>query len=314
MTDTGTMIWLDGELVPEDAARVPFLAPALHYGLAAFEGIRCYSTEDGPAVFRLHEHLERFLNSATIFGILDLPYSLEDLRQAVHQVIAANELASCYIRPLVYMGAGPLGLNLDEMKASVGIAAWEWGTFLGDDAMETGARLVVSSFTRHHPNVMMTKAKISGNYANSVMAKTLAQRLGFDEAVMLDPSGLVAECTGENIFLVREGVIYTPPRATILEGITRDAILVIAGDLGYRVVEEPISRDQLYIADEIFMSGTAAECVPACEVDFRPVGKGKVGPVTREIQKSFFETVRGKGKHSTSWLDPVGTDVEVKRA
>jgi len=310
MADTSTMVWLDGELVPEEAARVPFLAPALHYGLAVFEGIRCYSTENGSAVFRLHEHLERFLNSARIFGITDLPYGLNDLRSAVHDVITANKLNSCYIRPLVYMSSGPLGLNLDEMKASVGIAAWEWGTFLGEDAMETGARLVVSSFTRHHPNVMMTKAKISGNYANSVMAKTLAYRLGFDEAIMLDPSGLVAECTGENIFLVRDGVIYTPPRATILEGITRDSILTIARDLGYQTVEEPISRDQLYIADEIFLSGTAAECVPACEVDFRPIGNGKIGPVTREIQRTFFETVRGNGSRSESWLDPVGAHIK----
>jgi branched-chain amino acid aminotransferase len=309
MADKDTMIWLDGELVPEEAARVPFLAPALHYGLAAFEGIRCYSTENGSAVFRLHEHLERFLNSARIFGITDLPYGLNDLRSAVHDVITANKLNSCYIRPLVYMSSGPLGLNLDEMKASVGIAAWEWGAFLGEDAMETGARLVVSSFTRHHPNVMMTKAKISGNYANSVMAKTLACRLGFDEAIMLDPSGFVAECTGENIFLVRDGVIYTPSRATILEGITRDSILTIARDLGYQTVEEPISRDQLYIADEIFLSGTAAECVPACEVDFRPIGSGQIGPITREIQRTFFETVRGNGSRSESWLDPVGAHV-----
>jgi len=309
MADTGTMIWLNGELVPEDAAKVPFLAPALHYGLAAFEGIRCYSTENGPAVFRLREHLERFLNSARIFGITELPYILDELRSGVHDVIAANKLNSCYIRPLVYMSSGPLGLNLDEMKASVGIAAWEWGTFLGDEAMESGARLLVSSYTRHHPNVMMTKAKISGNYANSVMAKTLVQRLGFDEAVMLDPSGLVAECTGENIFIVRDGVIYTPPQATILEGITRDSILTIASDLGYKTVEEPISRDQLYIADEIFLSGTAAECVPACEVDFRPIGSGQIGPVTREIQQNFFETVRGSGRRSASWLDYVDAQV-----
>ena len=309
MADTGTMIWLNGELVPEDAAKVPFLAPALHYGLAAFEGIRCYSTENGPAVFRLREHLERFLNSARIFGITELPYILDELRSGVHDVIAANKLNSCYIRPLVYMSSGPLGLNLDEMKASVGIAAWEWGTFLGDEAMESGARLLVSSYTRHHPNVMMTKAKISGNYANSVMAKTLVQRLGFDEAVMLDPSGLVAECTGENIFIVRDGVIYTPPQATILEGITRDSILTIASDLGYKTVEEPISRDQLYIADEIFLSGTAAECVPACEVDFRPIGSGQIGPVTREIQQNFFETVRGSGQRSASWLDHVDAQV-----
>lgn len=305
MTIETKTIWLNGEMIPAGEAQVSFLAPALHYGLAIFEGIRCYATEQGPAVFRLREHLERFVHSAHIFGLPQLPYSLEDLRQAIHELIAANELTSCYIRPLIYMGDGPLGLNLDQMKVSVGIAVWEWETFLGDEALETGARLLVSSFTRHHPNVMMTKAKISGNYANSVMAKTLAQRLGFDEAVMLDPSGFVAECTGENIFLVREGVIYTPPRATILEGITRDSILTMAGDLGYAVVEEPISRDQLYIADEVFLSGTAAECVPTTDIDFRQIGSGRVGPVTREIQNAFFETVRGLGARSADWLDPV---------
>jgi branched-chain amino acid aminotransferase len=305
MAQNESVIWKDGQLVARSEASVDFLAPALHYGLAAFEGIRCYDTGAGPAVFRLREHLKRLLDSMQIFGITDPPYSIEELRDAVHKVISANDLQSCYIRPLVFMGEGPLGLNLDEMKPSVGIAVWEWGTFLGEEALEKGARLQVSSYTRLHPNVSMTKAKISGNYANSVMAKTLAMRSGFDEAVMLDPTGLVAECTGENIFLVREGFIYTPPRATILEGITRASIIALARDLGYEVIEEPVSRDQLYIADEVFLSGTAAECVPVAEIDYRPIGNGRMGEVTREIQRAFFETVRGNGLRSQEWLDPV---------
>ena len=305
MAGPNALIWMDGELIPYNKATVHFLSPALHYGLAAFEGIRCYESDQGPAVFRLQEHLERFVDSALIFGILDFPYTLSELRRAVHDVISANGLTSCYIRPLIYMADGPLGLNLDEMEPAVGIAVWEWGTFLGEEALEKGARLQVSSFTRHHPNVSMTKAKISGNYANSVMAKTLAVRAGFDEAVMLDPSGFVAECTGENIFLVRDSTIYTPPRATILEGITRASIITIARDLGYEVIEEAISRDQMYIADEMFVSGTAAECVAVSEIDYRPIGSGSMGQITREIQQTFFETVRGTGPRSDEWLDPI---------
>lgn len=305
MAGPNALIWMDGELIPYNKATVHFLSPALHYGLAAFEGIRCYESDQGPAVFRLQEHLERFMDSALIFGILDFPYTLSELRRAVHDVISANGLTSCYIRPLIYMADGPLGLNLDEMEPAVGIAVWEWGTFLGEEALEKGARLQVSSFTRHHPNVSMTKAKISGNYANSVMAKTLAVRAGFDEAVMLDPSGFVAECTGENIFLVRDSTIYTPPRATILEGITRASIITIARDLGYEVIEEAISRDQMYIADEMFVSGTAAECVAVSEIDYRPIGSGSMGQITREIQQTFFETVRGTGPRSDEWLDPI---------
>ncbi len=305
MTPNEPVIWIDGRLVPSSQVAVPFLAPALHYGLAVFEGIRCYDTKDGPAVLRLAEHLERFLKSAHILGVREFSYGLETLREAVHAVIRANDLRACYIRPLMYMAAGPLGLNLDEMRPSVGIAAWEWETFLGQEAIEKGARMIVSSFTRHHPNVSMTKAKISGNYVNSVMAKTLACRAGFDEAVMLDPSGYVSECTGENIFLVSGGRVYTPPRASILEGITRDSIIALAQDLGYAVLEEPISRDQLYAADEVFVSGTAAECVAICEIDHRVIGEGGIGPVTREIQQAFFMTVRGEGPRSQAWLEPV---------
>lgn len=298
-------IWMDGDLVPYEAATVHFLAPALHYALGVFEGIRCYSTTSGPAVFRLQDHLERFLGSIRILGLRDFAYDVETLRQAVHETILANGLEACYIRPLMYMAEGPLGLNLDEQRPAVGIAVWEWGTFLGEEALEQGVRMTVSSFTRHHPNITMTKAKITANYANSVMAKTLAKRMGFDEAVMLDPQGTVAECSGENLFLVRGGRIYTPPRATVLEGVTRDSVITLANDLGYTVMEEPISRDQIYIADEVFVCGTAAEMTPVREVDYRTIGKGRRGPITQSLQEAFFEVVRGGGARSQEWLDPV---------
>jgi branched-chain amino acid aminotransferase len=303
-------IWIDGTLVPFEEATVHILTPALHYGLGIFEGIRCYNTQKGPAVFRLREHVERLINSAQIFGIADFPYTKDELCEAIRQTIRANRFSECYIRPLVYMADGPLGLNLDASRPAVSIATWEWGTFLGEEAIEKGVRMMVSSFTRLHPNVTMTKAKISGNYVNSVLAKTLAVRSGFDEAIMLDPEGFVAECTGENLFLVRDGKIYTPPRATILEGITRDSVITLASDLGIPVIEEPITRDQLYIADEVFVCGTAAEVVAVREIDFRKVGEGKMGPTAKKLQHSFFETVHGKGMRSDDWLDITST-VEV---
>jgi len=239
---------------------------------------------------------------------MELPYSLKDLQKAVHQTIRVNNLAACYIRPLIYM-VGPLNLNLDAWRPAVGIAVWEWGPYLGEEARDKGVRMSVSSFTRHHPNVMMTKAKISGNYVNSTLAKTIAVRAGFDEAIMLDPDGYVAECTGENLFLVRNSRIYTPPRTTILEGITRDAVITLAQDLGVPVVEEPISRDQLYIADEVFVCGTATEVVPVREIDFRQIGAGGKGPVTDALQSAFFEAVHGHGARSTEWLEYVDETV-----
>lgn len=301
-------IWMDGELVSFDRATVHLLTPTLHYGTGVFEGIRCYETPKGPAVFRLREHLKRFVDSIKVVGILDYAYTASDLYKAVHLTIRANEFLECYIRPIVYM-QGPLGLNLDVWEPATGIAVWEWGPFLGKEAMENGVRVMVSSFTRHHPNVTMSKAKISGNYVNSTLAKTLATRSGFDEAILLDPEGYVAECSGENLFMVRDGVIYTPPRATILEGITRDSVIALATDLGFTVVEEPISRDQLYIADEVFLCGTAAEVVPVREIDFRQIGKYNKGPITNAIQKLFFQTVRGDGPRSAVWLDYVDETV-----
>jgi len=295
-------VWMDGELIPHDQAVVHILNPTMHYGTGIFEGIRCYETPRGPAVFRLRDHLIRFLNSIQIAGILDFPYSFEDLYSAVQKTIRANHFSSCYIRPLVYM-KDSMSLNLDDWTIAVAISVWEWGLFLGEDSAERGVRAAVSSFTRHHANVMMTKAKISGNYVNSTLAKTVAMRSGFDEAIMLDPQGYVAECSGENLFIVRDGVIFTPPPTTILEGITRDTIINLARDLEYKVVEEPISRDQLYIANEVFLCGTAAEIVPVREVDFRKIGQKPRGPITEALQVEFSDLVQCKGERSNNWLD-----------
>jgi branched-chain amino acid aminotransferase len=294
--------WMDGKLVEFEKATIPFMNSTLHYGSGVFEGIRCYDTERGPAVFRLREHMERLVDSAFVLGFRSLPFTASELVEATKKIVAANGFKECYIRPLVFHDSPFPALNLDAGGARIGIGVWPMGTYLGEEALEKGVRANIASFTRHHPNVMMTKTKICGNYANSTLAKTESIRLGFDEAIMLDPQGFVAECTGENLFLVRKGKIFTPPTATILEGITRDALITLATDLGYVVIEMPISRDQLYIADEVFVCGTAAECTGVCEIDFRKIGEGKTGPVTRALQKVFFDTVHGKGSHSAEWL------------
>ncbi|OLD31689.1 MAG: branched-chain-amino-acid transaminase, partial [Myxococcales bacterium 13_1_40CM_2_68_15] len=254
-------MWLNGKLVAPSEARLDFLTPALHYGVAAFEGIRCYRTPHGPAIFRLQEHLERLLHSARVLGWRELPFGIEDLAEGCKNVVRASGFQECYIRPLIWLAEGGWNLTVDGGKAHAGIAVWEWKAYLGAAALEHGVRANVSTFTRHHPNVMMTKAKISGNYPNSVLAKTESLRLGFDEAILLDPQGMVAECTGENIFVVRRGRVITPPPGAILEGITRDSVMALARDLGHEVVEQPLSRDQLYIADEVFVTGTAAEVI-----------------------------------------------------
>jgi branched-chain amino acid aminotransferase len=295
-------VWLNGALVPGAEARLNFLTPALHYGLAVFEGIRSYRTPRGPGVFRLRDHLERLLASARIVGWREMPYTLEQLMEACKETVRANGHDECYIRPLIYLAEGGWNLTVDAGKAHVGIAVWEWKQYLGPEAFEQGVRANVSTFTRHHPNVMMTKAKIAGNYPNSILAKTESLRLGFDEAIMLDAQGFVSECTGENIFLVRKGVIHTPPEGSILEGLTRDSIIQIAGDLGYRVVMQQISRDQLYSADEVFVTGTAAEVVGLREIDFRTVGSGKTGPVTRALQSAYHLAVRGDHPRSEAWI------------
>jgi branched-chain amino acid aminotransferase len=304
---------MDGRLVDSSQANVSFLNAGLHYGVSVFEGIRCYATESGPAVFRLGEHVDRLFDSARVIGFRELPYTPEQVTEAIHQIIAANEHGDCYIRPLIYLD-GAMNMVLDAGKPKLVIATWEWGHFMGKEAKELGIRANIASFTRHHPNVSMTKAKVSGNYVNSVLAKTESLRLGFDEAIMLDPAGYVAECTGENLFLVRRNTIYTVPKATILEGITRDALITLAKDLGYDVVEEPISRDQLYIADEVFVCGTAAEVIGLREIDLRAIGDGKTGPVTRALQKEFEALTRGRHARSAEWLTPVKTTVEVARS
>lgn len=298
-------VWMDGELVEFEKATVPFLCSGLHYGMGVFEGIRSYDTPKGPAVFRLREHMERLLNSARILGFRDLSYTVPELCEATREIIRSNNLGACYIRPLLYGNGFFPSLNLDNCKAKVGIAAWEWGAYLGPEAAEKGVRANVSSFTRHHPNVMMTKAKVAGNYANSVLAKTESVRLGFDEAIMLDPQGYVAECSGENLFMVRNGGLVSAYTATVLEGITRDSIFTLAHDEGIPVKEQPISRDQLYIADEVFVCGTAAEVVAVTEIDFRTIGSGRMGDVTRKIQKAFQSVINGDHPRSVEWLDYV---------
>jgi branched-chain amino acid aminotransferase len=303
-----TYIWMDGELIPFEDATVHFLSPTVQYGFGTFDGIRCYETPDGPAVFRLKDHLKRFVDSNHIVGITDFQYTVDELRKAVHETIEANGFSSCYIRPAVYVD-GPLALNSDQYSSHTGIAAWEWGTYLGEDALEQGVRMTISSLTRLHPNVHMTKAKAAGNYINSIMASTLAHRNGYDDAIMMDPEGYVAEGSGMNIFVVRDNIIYTPYRASVLEGITRDSVITISREIGYTLVEEPIVRDQLYIADEIFVTGTAAEVTSVTEIDTRVIGSGRMGPVTRSVQKEFFNTVHGEGFHSHEWLDYVKTSV-----
>jgi branched-chain amino acid aminotransferase len=300
-------IWMDGELVPFADANVHVITPTLHYGVGVFEGIRSYQTPNGPAVFRLRDHLERFLDSIQILGVLDYPYSVQEIQQAVFDTMRVNGFSECYIRPLMYLD-GPLGLNIDLSTPKLAIAAWEWGPYLGEEAQVTGIHMMVSSLSRLHPNVNMTKSKATGNYVNSMLVKSIALRSGYDEAVILDPAGYVAECTGENIFVVRDGIIYTPPRASILEGITRDTVMVLAADFGIPVVEEMITRDQLYIADEVFITGTAAEIVPARKIDFRVIGEGKPGKVSKSLLKLYLDTVHGQGRRSEQWLEYVPAD------
>jgi len=304
MPGTPRYIWMEGELRPSAEGVVPFVSAGLQYGFSVFEGIRCYTTDRGPAVFRLEQHVDRLLDSALVVGFRDLPYTKAQITEAIHQIIAANGFSACYIRPLIFLDSA-MSMVVDAGKPRLFIAVWEWTAFLGAEAKEHGIRANISSITRLHPNIMMTKAKVSGNYVGSILAKTESQRLGFDEAIMLDPNGYVAECTGENIFVVRNGVIYTVPRGSILEGITRDSLITIARDMGYTVIEEPISRDQLYIADEVFVCGTAAEVVGLREIDFRTIGSGKTGPVTRELQHAFDELTGGRHARSAQWFSPV---------
>ena len=304
-------IWMDGELVEFEKATIHMLTAALHYGAAVFEGIRAYKTDKGPAVFRLREHAARLLESAEIFGFRELPYTVDSVTQAIKDTVKANGFEECYIRPLLYLTGGAWNLNVDAGKPALMIAVWQWSNYLGEEALAKGIRANISSYTRHHPNVSMTKAKVAGNYVNSILAKTESMRLGFEEAIMLDPQGYIAECTGENLFMVRRGKLVTPSTAPVLEGITRHTIHTIARDLGYDVLEQPISRDQLYIAEEVFVCGTAAECIGLSEIDFRKIGDGKTGPVTRAIQQVYHDAIRGKIAKYEQWCDYVEEEVKV---
>jgi branched-chain amino acid aminotransferase len=297
--------WMNGRLVAEADAVVPFLTAGLHYGMAVFEGIRCYDTAAGPAVFRLRDHLDRLIASARILGFRELPYDVAALAAAVHDIIRANDFRACYVRPLIYLAEGGMNLSIDSGRPHVGIAAWAWKDYHGEGTIDAGIRVNVSSYTRHHPNIMPTRAKVAGNYVNSFLARTESTRLGFDDAVLLDPEGYVAECTGENLFVVSRGEILTPPAAGILAGVTRDTVISLARDAGLHVAEQRIVRDRLYDAEEVFLSGTAAEVIGVREVDFRVVGAGVIGPVTRSLQEAYRQAVRGKHPRSAEWLEIV---------
>lgn len=294
-------IWMDGRLVAWDSAKVHILTHTLHYGLGVFEGIRCYKTPSGPAVFRLDEHVERLLKSAHIF-LMDVPYPKEEVRDAIIKTVKANRCAECYIRPLIYIGYGAMGLYPKENPVSLAVAAWPWGTYLGEEGLKKGIRVKTSSFIRGHVNSNMARAKVCGYYVSSQLAKKEAVSMGYDEAVLLDADGFVSEGPGENIFIVRGGVIKTTPLTSILEGITRDSIMEIARDEGIEVKEERFTRDEVYISDEAFFTGTAAEITPIRELDGRRIGAGRPGPVTKKLQKIFFDTVKGRNKKYGRWL------------
>lgn len=294
-------IWMDGELIPFDQARVHVLTHTLHYGYGVFEGIRAYAGTDGSHVFRLGDHIRRLFDSAHIIG-LEIPFRPGELRAACVETLEANNLAKGYLRPLVFVGNDAMGLGALNNRIRVAVAAWDWGAYLGDDGLANGIRCKISSFNRLHPNVNMVKGKICGQYVNSVIAKREALSGGYDEAIMLDTSGYVSECTGENLFMVRAGRIVTPPYgSSILGGITRDTVITIARDLGVVVEERLFTRDELYIADEIFLSGTAAEVTPVREVDDRRVGTGRPGEVTALISKHFFDIVTGASAAHPEW-------------
>ncbi|HZT66079.1 MAG TPA: branched-chain amino acid transaminase [Acidimicrobiales bacterium] len=298
-------VWMDGRLVDWDDAKVHILTHSLHYGLGVFEGIRAYATSQGPAVFRLTDHIRRLFNSAKIL-MLDIPYTPDVMVEATKETVRSSGLDACYIRPIVYLGYGEMGLNPLPCPVQVSIAVWPWGTYLGDEGLAHGVRMKISSWRRHDPNILPPAAKGTGMYINSSLAKVEALKAGYDEAILLSPQGYVSECTGENIFIVRDGRIIMPPTsAGALEGITQASVVTIARDLGYEVVEANILRSDLYVADEAFLSGTAAEVVPIRSVDDRPVGSGEPGPITRKIQEVFFATVKGEVDRYKEWLEHV---------
>jgi branched-chain amino acid aminotransferase len=298
---TTPKIWMNGKLVDWDKAQVHVLTHTLHYGTGVFEGIRAYETANGPAIFRLTDHIKRLYNSAHILG-MDMPYSVEEIVQATKDTVLSTGLPSCYIRPIAYYGYGEMGLNTLPCKVDIAIACWPWGAYLGDDAVEKGVRMKISSWTRHDHNTMPPAAKTVGNYVNSSLAKVEALKAGYDEAIMLAPNGLVAECTGENIFCVRNGIILTPPlSAGALEGITQNSVMRIARDLGYDIRVDNIARSDLYVAEEIFVCGTAAEVGSVSSVDERKVPCP--GPMTRAIASTYAKAVRGQDPRYAEWCE-----------
>jgi branched-chain amino acid aminotransferase len=302
------LIWMNGDFVAWEDAKVHVLTHGLHYGTGVFEGVRCYDTELGPAVFRNAEHAERLLRSAELY-YMHVPFSCDQLRAATREVVARNGLRSCYIRPLVFRGYGSMGLNPMEAPVEVSIAAWEWGTYLGEEGMRNGVRAKVSSWRRISPDSLVPSAKASGQYLNNVLAKVESLKTGYDESILLDDQGHVCEGTGENVYIVREGQIVTPGHHnSILDGITRRSIIQIATDLGYPVCERNIARAELYLADEVFLSGTAAEIVPVREIDDHAIGSGKPGEITRVLQSAFDDAIHGRSERYREWLDPVSAD------
>jgi len=303
MVQKVSKIWMDGKLIPWEEANVHILTHSLHYGLAVFEGIRCYLCYDGKsAVFRLREHVNRLFDSAQI-GDIKIPYSKREISEACKETLRVNQLKEGYIRPIVFIGEGVMGVYPGDNPIQVAIITWSWGAYLGEGALEKGIRIKVSSYTRHHVNVMMTKAKICGNYVNSVLAKREVMKMGYDEALMLDTEGYVSEASGENIFMVKNEILKTTPLTSILPGITRDAVIQIARAKKIPLLEERFTRDELYTAQEAFFTGTAAELTPIREVDDRIVGDGKPGPITKELQAAFFDIVKGKNPAYKEWLD-----------
>lgn len=304
MSDRDGWIWYDGKLVPWRDATTHVLTHSLHYGLAVFEGLRAYKTAHGTAIFRLREHTERLFNSARIF-LMEIPFTREQVAAAHAEVVRANRLESCYIRPIVFYGSEKMGVSPKGAQVHVAIAAWPWGAYLGEDGLSKGIRVKTSSFARHHINVSMVRSKTAGHYVNSILANMEATRDGYDEALLLDTAGFVAEGAGENLFLVRGGRLVEPPMVSGLTGITRASVIELAGELGIEVQAQPLTRDDVYLADEAFFTGTAAEITPIRELDGRVIGSGRRGPVTERIQSRFFDVVVGRVEQYAHWLTKV---------
>ncbi|UHD18387.1 branched-chain amino acid transaminase [Thiocapsa bogorovii] len=304
MEDRDGLIWHNGEMVPWREAKTHVLTHTFHYGMGVFEGVRAYRTEQGPAIFRLREHTDRLFDSAHILG-MKAPFDRESIDEAQRIAVRENNLDSAYIRPMFFYGPEGMGLRADNLKVHCIVAAWEWGSYLGEENMTKGIRIRVSSYTRHHVNITMCRAKANGNYMNSMMALQEALRDGYDEALLLDASGYVMEGSGENVFIVRKGVLYTPDLTSALDGITRRTVMTLARDIGIEVVEKRITRDEVYIADEAFFTGTAAEVTPIREVDGRVIGNGGRGPITERLQSLYFDLVHGRLPAYPEWLTPV---------